>query len=82
MFNRYYFIKSTKSYDVEMHVCTNCGCEFSYDAETGITGDDYNYCPFCGKPLKETSHGCTCTDCANSCYTGTFENCKYYIKRE
>ena len=30
--------------------CSECGEEFSYDAETGIS--EYNYCPNCGAKME------------------------------
>ena len=36
---------------VEMMVCSECGNEFSYDAETGLR--DYNFCPNCGADMRE-----------------------------
>lgn len=35
----------------DMIVCSECGEEFSYDAETGIS--EYNYCPNCGCRMVE-----------------------------
>lgn len=35
---------------VEMMVCSECGNEFSYDAETGVR--DYNFCPNCGADMR------------------------------
>lgn len=35
---------------IEMMVCSECGEEFSYDAETGIR--DYNFCPNCGADMR------------------------------
>jgi len=32
----------------EYYYCSECGEEFSYDGETGIKMNDYNYCPNCG----------------------------------
>lgn len=40
-----------KSFD--MYVCSNCGEEFSYDAETGISINNYNTCPNCTADMKE-----------------------------
>ena len=37
---------------IDMIVCSECGEEFSYDAETGIS--EYNYCPNCGEKMIET----------------------------
>lgn len=36
----------------EMIVCSNCREEFSYDAETGIQIDNYDYCPNCGAKME------------------------------
>ena len=35
---------------IDMIVCSECGEEFSYDAETGIS--EYNYCPNCGARME------------------------------
>ena len=35
---------------IDMIVCSECGEEFSYDAETGIS--EYNYCPNCGAEMR------------------------------
>ena len=35
---------------IEMMVCSECGEEFSYDAETGVR--DYNFCPNCGADMR------------------------------
>lgn len=43
---RLYYRPSTKTYDLTMYVCSECGFERSYDAETGI--DEYKFCPNCG----------------------------------
>lgn len=37
---------------IDMIVCSECGEEFSYDAETGIS--EYNYCPNCGARMSES----------------------------
>lgn len=37
---------------IDMIVCSECGQEFSYDAETGISISDYNYCPNCGAEME------------------------------
>lgn len=34
---------------VDTVICTECGEEFSYDAETGVSAEDYNFCPHCGE---------------------------------
>lgn len=49
--SRFYYRESTKAYDCEMHVCSECGSEWSYDAETGSS--DFNYCPNCGADMRE-----------------------------
>ena len=49
---RYYYREATKSYDIEMKVCSECGAEWSFDAETGVS--DYNYCPNCGAKMEKT----------------------------
>jgi Zn finger protein HypA/HybF involved in hydrogenase expression len=41
-------IIANRSFD--MIVCSECGEEFSYDAETGIS--EYNYCPNCGARME------------------------------
>lgn len=40
---------------VEMMVCSECGNEFSYDAETGVR--DYNFCPNCGADMRGEQNG-------------------------
>lgn len=47
--SRYYYRKSTNSYDVHMFVCSECGYEYSYDGETGRS--DNNFCPNCGADM-------------------------------
>lgn len=47
--SRFFCRESTKAYDCEMHVCNECGSEWSYDAETGSS--DFNYCPNCGAKM-------------------------------
>ena len=37
--------------NIEMIVCSECGEEFSYDAETGVS--HYDYCPNCGAKMEE-----------------------------
>ena len=43
---RHCISKNNKS--IDMFVCSSCGEEFSWDAETGIKIDNYNICPNCG----------------------------------
>ena len=38
---------------IDMIVCSECGEEFSYDAETGIS--EYNFCPNCGAKMVQES---------------------------
>lgn len=38
--------------DLHFHVCSECNEEFSCDMETGISIDDYHYCPNCGAKMK------------------------------
>lgn len=47
---RCYYREATKSYDIEMKVCSECVAEWSFDAETGVS--DYNYCPNCGAKME------------------------------
>ena len=44
---RRHYINGDKT--VDMWVCSHCGEEFSYDAETGASIYDYDYCPNCGQ---------------------------------
>ncbi len=37
---------------VDTVICSECGDEFGYDAETGVSAEDYNYCPHCGAKMK------------------------------
>lgn len=48
---RRHYITDTKSFD--MYVCSNCGEEFSYDAETGVSMNNYNTCPKCGSDNRK-----------------------------
>ncbi len=36
----------------EYYYCSECREEFSYDGETGIKMNDYNYCPNCGAKMR------------------------------
>ena len=36
------------------HVCSECNEEFSCDMETGISIDNYRYCPNCGAKMAES----------------------------
>lgn len=42
----------TKDRSFDMVVCSNCQIEFSWDAETGVSMDNYNTCPNCGAYMK------------------------------
>ena len=50
---RRYYRPSTNQYDCEMSICSECGEEYSYDAETGISITDYSFCPKCGTSMKK-----------------------------
>ena len=39
--------------EFHMIVCSECQEEFSYDAETGISMDNYNTCPNCMADMRE-----------------------------
>lgn len=43
--NKRHYINGDKQ--LTMYCCSNCGEEFSYDAETGSGIEDYDYCPNC-----------------------------------
>lgn len=36
---------------IDMHICSSCGYEYSYDGETGDS-DEHNYCPQCGVRMR------------------------------
>ena len=42
----------TENKSVDLCVCPICNEEFSHDAETGITIDNYKYCPNCGSRMS------------------------------
>lgn len=44
-------------HDLHFHVCSECNEEFSCDMETGISIDDYRYCPNCGSYNGGASNG-------------------------
>lgn len=50
--SRWYYRELTKAYDCEMHVCSECGSEWSHDEETGLS---YNFCPSCGAKMDEVT---------------------------
>ena len=50
---RLYFRPSTNQYDCQMYMCSECGEEYSYDAETGIGITDYSFCPKCGADMRK-----------------------------
>ena len=37
---------------IDMLVCSACRAEFSFDYETGVGADDWNFCPHCGAKMK------------------------------
>lgn len=52
---RRHYINGDKTLD--MWVCSHCGEEFSYDAETGASIYDYDYCPNCGDYKRNKAEG-------------------------
>jgi DNA-directed RNA polymerase subunit RPC12/RpoP len=38
---------------VDMLVCSACNTEFSFDHETGVSAEDWNFCPNCGAKMKD-----------------------------
>ena len=52
---RRHYINGDKTLD--MWVCSHCGEEFSYDAETGASIYDYDYCPNCGDYKRNRAEG-------------------------
>ena len=52
---RRHYINGGKTLD--MWVCSHCGEEFSYDAETGASIYDYDYCPNCGSYKRNKAEG-------------------------
>ncbi len=52
---RRHYIYGDKTLD--MWVCSRCGEEFSYDAETGASIYDYDYCPNCGNYKRNKAEG-------------------------
>ena len=43
-------------HDLHFHVCSECNEEFSCDMETGISIDNYHYCPNCGADMREVEN--------------------------
>lgn len=37
---------------IQFYVCSECREEFSYDNETGVSMDSYDYCPNCGAKME------------------------------
>lgn len=52
---RRHYIYGDKTLD--MWVCSHCGEEFSYDAETGASIYDYDYCPNCRNYKRNKAEG-------------------------
>ena len=50
--SRSYYRPSTKQYDCEMTICSECKEEYSYDSETGIDMINYSFCPNCGADMQ------------------------------
>lgn len=48
--HRHYIAGSGRTVDVVY--CIECGEEYSYDAETGVSAEDYNSCPNCGAYMR------------------------------
>lgn len=48
---KFYYRQSTQAYDCEMYSCSECGNEFSYDAETGMCMCNWGFCPCCGAKM-------------------------------
>lgn len=48
---RVHYISDGK--DTAMNKCSNCQEEFGWDIETGISFEDYKYCPNCGARMVE-----------------------------
>lgn len=46
-------IAKNRSFD--MVVCSNCWEEFSWDAETGVSMDNYKTCPNCAADMRENN---------------------------
>lgn len=42
----------TKDRSFDMVVCSNCQTEFSWDAETGVSMDNYKTCPNCSADMR------------------------------
>lgn len=47
-------IAKNRSFD--MVVCSNCWEEFSWDAETGVSMDNYETCPNCAADMRENNN--------------------------
>lgn len=43
----------TKDRSFDMVVCSNCQTKFSWDAETGVSMDNYMTCPNCTADMRE-----------------------------
>lgn len=48
---RVHYINDGK--DTAMNKCSNCQEEFGWDIETGISFEDYKFCPNCGAKMVE-----------------------------
>lgn len=51
--NRHYI--NDGGYRIRMVICSECGEEYGFDYHTGISMDNYKYCPNCGADMKEDS---------------------------
>ena len=49
----YWISRWYAGHNLHFHVCSECNEEFSCDMETGISIDNYRYCPNCGCRMDE-----------------------------
>lgn len=49
----HWITKWNAAHQKEYYYCSECREEFSYDGETGIKMDNYDFCPNCGARMKE-----------------------------
>lgn len=45
------YISNERS-SVDTLVCSACRAEYSFDYETGVSAEDWNFCPNCGAKMK------------------------------
>ena len=46
-------ITETESYKGRKFVCDSCGYVVSSDAMSDFDVEDFNFCPYCGRKIKE-----------------------------